>query len=69
MNLESLGFVLDDFNMMRSVRKQVPIMAAYPDSLASQCIDALADCLLTGKGQKVRIGWLGFLRKFFHSVH
>ncbi len=69
MNLESLGFVLDDSNMMRSVRKQVPIMAAYPDSLASQCIDALADCLLTGKGQQVKIGWLGFLRKFFHNVH
>lgn len=69
MNLESLGFVLDDSNMMRSVRKQVPILAAYPESLASQCIDALADCLLTGNRQQVKIGWLGFLRKFLHNVH
>ncbi len=69
MNLESLGFVLDDSNMMRSVRKQVPILAAYPDSLAAQCIDALADCLLTGSRQQVKIGWLGFLRRIFHNVH
>lgn len=69
MKLDSLGFVLDDSNMMRSVRKQVPILSAYPDSLASQCIDALADCLLTGNRQQVKIGWLGFLRKFLHNVH
>ena len=69
MKLDSLGFVLDDSNMMRSVRKQVPILAAYPDSSASRCIDALADCLLTGSRQQVRIGWLGFLRKFLHNVH
>lgn len=69
MELDSLGFVLDDSNMVRSVRKQVPILSAYPDSLASQCIDALADCLLTGSRQQIRTGWLGFLRKFFHNVH
>lgn len=68
MKLESLGFVLDDANMMRAVRKQVPIMAAYPDSLASKCIDSLADSLLTGREQRVKMGWQGFLRKFFHNV-
>ena len=68
MKLESLGFILDDNNMMRSVRKQVPIMAAYPDSLASKCIASLADSLLTGREQQVKMGWQGFLRKFFHNV-
>ena len=68
MKLKSLGFILDDNNMMRSVRKQVPIMAAYPDSLASKCIASLADSLLTGREQQVKMGWQGFLRKFFHNV-
>lgn len=69
MKLESLGFVLDDANMTRSVRKQVPIMAEYPNSLASKCIDSLANTLLTGRKQRVKTGWKGFLRKFFHNVH
>ena len=69
LKINSLGFVLDDANMMRSVRKQVPIMAAYPDSLASKCIAAMADSLLTGQKQQVKMGWQGFLRKFFHNMH
>lgn len=69
MQLDTLGFVLDDGNVMRSVRRQMPVMSAYPDSLASKCISALADSLLTGRKQRVKMGWQGFLRKFFHNVH
>ncbi len=69
MELQTLGFILDDGNMMRAVRRQMPILAAYPDSLASKCIEALSESLLTGQKQQVKMGWQGFLRKFFHNVH
>ena len=69
MELKSLGFVLDDSSMMKAVRRQVPLMAAYPDSLAAKCVEALARSLLSGQPQRVRLGWQGFLRKFFHNMH
>ena len=69
MELQTLGFILDDGNMMRAVRRQMPILAAYPDSLASKCIEALSESLLTGQKQQVKMGWQGFLRQFFHNVH
>lgn len=37
-----LGIVMDDANVMRSVKRQVPLALAYPGSEASQCIDAIA---------------------------
>ena len=69
MELKSLGFVFDDASMMKAVRRQVPLLAAYPDSLAAKCVEALANSLLSGRPQQVKLGWQGFLRKFFHNMH
>ena len=69
MELKSLGFVFDDASMMKAVRRQVPLLAAYPDSLAAKCVEALANSLLSGRPQRVKLGWQGFLRKFFHNMH
>ena len=69
MELKSLGFVFDDASMMKAVRRQVPLLAAYPDSLAAKCVEAQANSLLSGCPQQVKLGWQGFLRKFFHNMH
>ena len=69
MELKSLGFVFDDASMMKAVRRQVPLLAAYPDSLAAKCVEAQANSLLSGRPQQVKLGWQGFLRKFFHNMH
>lgn len=69
MELKSLGFIFDDASMMKAVRRQVPLLAAYPDSLAARCVEALANSLLSGRPQQVKLGWQGFLRKFFHNMH
>ena len=69
MELKSLGFVFDDVSLMKAVRRQVPLMAAYPDSLAARCVEALANSLVSGRQQQVKLGWQGFLRKFFHNMH
>lgn len=69
MELKTLGFVFDDASMMKAVRRQVPLLAAYPDSLAARCVDALAGSILSGRPQQVKLGWQGFLRKFFHNLH
>ena len=69
MELKSLGFVFDDTSLMKAVRRQVPLMAAYPDSMAARCVEALANSLVSGRQQQVKLGWQGFLRKFFHNFH
>ena len=69
MELKSLGFVFDDTSLMKAVRRQVPLMAAYPDSMAARCVEALANSLVSGRQQQVKLGWQGFLRKFFHNMH
>ena len=69
MELKSLGFVFDDTSLMKAVRRQVPLMAAYPDSMAARCVEALANSLVSGRQQRVKLGWQGFLRKFFHNIH
>ena len=69
MELKSLGFVFDDTSLMKAVRRQVPLMAAYLDSMAARCVEALANSLVSGRQQRVKLGWQGFLRKFFHNIH
>lgn len=69
MELKTLGFVFDDTSMIKAVRRQVPLLAAYPNSLAARCVEALAVSLLSGQPQRVKVGWQGFLRKIFHNMH
>lgn len=65
MKLECMGYIFDDSHLVRAVRQQIPVIAAYPDSLAAQCLDVLANNLLSGKQDTIKLGWRGFLHKFF----
>lgn len=53
--LEYLGYVADDARVGNSVMKQVPFIMKYPNCLASQCIDKIAEQIVgvSIKGAKI----------------
>jgi flagellar biosynthesis protein FlhG len=51
---------------MKSVRQQQPFLAAQPASVASRCIQGLANSILYGSKMTVKRGWKGFLRQIFN---
>lgn len=68
MPLASIGGIYEDRDVMNAVKRQSPLMIAYPDSLAARCIQAIAKNLLFGGQHSVRWGWKGFLKRLlkFH---
>ncbi len=46
------GIILNDFNIEKSVSRQQPILALFPDSLASQCIKAVVSNLVKNDAKK-----------------
>lgn len=44
-----LGFIFEDRMVQKSVTSQVPLMVAYPDSVAARCIDRIAHALIFGE--------------------
>ncbi len=63
MPLEALGSVYEDRNVMNAVKRQSPLLAAYPHTLASRCVEAIAKNLLYGGRHEVEWGWRGFLQR------
>lgn len=69
MSLDCIGYVFEDTAVMKSVRQQQPFLAAQPGSVASRCIQGLANSLLFGSKMTVKRGWKGFLRQIFNFAH
>ncbi|WP_027407314.1 MinD/ParA family protein [Anaerovibrio sp. RM50] len=67
LNVECLGYIYDDQMMVKSVRSQVPILSGHPDALAARCITSIANGLVNGRQEKIKLGWRGFLRKLFRK--
>ncbi len=64
MQVGCLGYIYEDRNMVQAVRKQMPLMAAYPHTLAAKCVQAIAKNILYGGQVRVKRGWKGFLQRF-----
>ena len=64
MEIQSLGAIYEDRNMIQAVRLQKPILEAYPDSLAAKCIKAIARATLYGEKVFIKKGWKSFLQYF-----
>ncbi|MGL6014947.1 MAG: MinD/ParA family protein [Selenomonadaceae bacterium] len=62
--LKVLGNIYEDRNMMNAVKKQRPLLSAYPDTVSAKCIRAIAESLLHGNSVKVHRGWKAFLQRF-----
>lgn len=68
MRVESIGYICDDRSMLQSVRKQTPLLSTKPNSVAAKCIKTVANNIINGKHDRIRLGWQGFLKKFFGFV-
>lgn len=62
-----MGYIYDDPALAKAVRNQVPILAANPDAVSSRCMASIAEGILRGGHQKVKLGWRGFLKRIFNT--
>ena len=60
LSLDSLGTVYEDKNLIRAVKKQIPLLLTFPDSIAARCIEQIANRLLTAENSKKASGIKGF---------
>ena len=60
LSLSSLGVVYEDSNLIRAVKKQMPLLLAFPDTISARCIENIADRLLYGEHIKKTGGIKGF---------
>lgn len=65
---DSLGFVYEDMNLVKAVKKQQPLLLAYPDSISAQCIEKIANQLLNRQVVTKNKGIEGFLSRFFNFI-
>ncbi|GMA99743.1 MinD/ParA family protein [Pelosinus sp. IPA-1] len=63
LSINSLGFVCEDLNLVRAVKKQTPLLLAFPNSSSARCIEEIANRLLYGTTIKKTDGIKGFFNK------
>ena len=64
MKVEYLGCILEDRNLVKSVRSQVPVVLSSPNSDSAICIEKIANTLLGRKNNNV-LGAHGLFKKLF----
>jgi len=63
-----LGFIFEDRMVQKAVASQVPLMIAYPESVAARCIDRIAHALVSGEDVPVPSGIRGLFQRFLARV-
>ena len=63
LSISHLGFIFEDRMVQKSVTSEVPLMVAYPDSVAARCIDRIAHSLLFGEDLPVPRGIRGLFQR------
>lgn len=63
LSISSLGFVYEDSDLIRAVKKQTPLLLAFPNSVSARCIEQIANSLLYGTSAKKTDGIKGFFNK------
>ncbi|BBI34420.1 MinD/ParA family protein [Cohnella abietis] len=63
LDISVLGFIPDDANVMKAVKKQTPLSIAFPDSLATRGIDRIASRFLLERESNPARGLSGFLQR------
>ncbi len=62
--ISHLGYIFEDRMVQKAVSSQVPLMIAYPDSVAARCIDRIAHSLIFGEDLPIPHGIRGLFRRF-----
>jgi flagellar biosynthesis protein FlhG len=68
LDIPTLGFVADDINVSKSVKKQIPFTVAYPHSPASKDMHDLADKFIGHSPVETSEGVKGFLNRMMRLV-
>jgi flagellar biosynthesis protein FlhG len=70
LDIPTLGYVLDDMNVTKAVKKQIPFTVAYPNSSASKAINELAINFLSNQhtSKNETDGVKGFLNRIMNLV-
>lgn len=63
LSLTSLGTVYEDCNLIRAVKKQTPLLLAFPESISARCIEKIAARLVEGEHIKKTAGIKGFFNQ------
>lgn len=66
--LESIGYIYEDHNVKKSVKKQIPFLIGYPNSLASRGIELIAENLERHSTYTLPTGgFSSFIKRIFKS--
>jgi flagellar biosynthesis protein FlhG len=68
LDIPTLGFVADDVNVSKAVKKQIPFTVAYPHSPASKAMHDLADKFIGHTPIETSEGVKGFLNRMMRLV-
>ncbi len=64
LTVSNLGFVMEDINLIKAVKNQVPLLVAHPESSSARCIENIAHRLLFGEASAKPNGITGFFARF-----
>jgi len=64
LSLTSLGTIYEDRNLIRAVKRQVPLLLAFPDTISARCIEQIANRLVSIENSKKA----GGIKGFFNSL-
>ena len=68
-DVENLGYIFEDINVKRSVRKQTPLLEAYPRAISSKGIENIAYYLDNhAKQAQSSHHFRSFLNKLIHRI-
>jgi flagellar biosynthesis protein FlhG len=63
LELPVLGYIPDDTNVSKAVKRQTPLSVAFPDSAATRGIDRIASRFLQEDRETAQRGMSGFLQR------
>ena len=67
LNLPLLGIILDDANVPKAVKRQVPFTIAYPGGSAARAVEEIARAFISTPSEKKTGGIRGFLERMFRQ--
>lgn len=67
-SINNLGFIYEDHNLVKAVKKQMPLLLAFPDTASARCINQIAACLLYGSKIEHKKGIRGVFNRFLELI-
>ena len=68
LELESIGYIYEDQNVKKSVKKQIPFLVGFPNSLASRGVELIAENLVRNSTYSQPSGGFStFIKKIFKN--